>query len=110
LSLNEIIENEFRLSEEDDASGLGVEMQWMTADEQLEEAFNFYPGIAALKKQYIPIGKCLQGSGDPYFTKEVNNILEVYRIPHESVFDGEIDESQIEYVCHLNELIAKNAV
>lgn len=108
LSEQELIGEYFELSEESDASGLGVDMQWMTPNEQLQEAFEFYPGISALKKKYVPIGKCLQGSGDPYFIKEENSLLQVYRIPHESVIDDDLDESQIEFVCTVNKLIHRN--
>ncbi|MGC3945452.1 MAG: hypothetical protein QM762_13215 [Chryseolinea sp.] len=105
LSKQGIIGNDFELSEKVDASGFGVEMRWMAPEEQLEEAFRFYPGIEAIKKKYIPVGICLRGSGDPYFIKEDSSILKIYRIPHESAINGDIDESQIEYVCQLDDLI-----
>jgi hypothetical protein len=55
------------LDEDADESGLGVEMRGMSADEILDEATEAYPGIAAVRVGYVPIGSCPTGSGDPGF-------------------------------------------
>ena len=99
-----IIGSKFKLLEQEDKSGLGVNMQWLTPQEQIEESFQFYPGMIAIKKGYIPIGKCLYGSGDPYFIKQ-NTLFKVYRVPHDCVVDNKMNELQVEYICTLDELI-----
>lgn len=97
------------LTEFEDNSGLGVEMKWMSAEEQIDEAQNFYPGIVAIKKKFYPIGECLSGSGDPYFVKFDGNQWMVYRIPHNAIVNNELEIQQIEYVCQLDFLISKLA-
>jgi hypothetical protein len=79
----------------------------MTPQEQIEEMKDFYPGIAAIKKKYFPIGKCMGGSGNPYFIKkEDDGKINIYRIPHEAVNEAdELDESQVEYICALSYLL-----
>ena len=57
----------FSLTPEEDESGLGVEMQWMTPQQIVDEATSAYPGIAAVELGYVPVGTCLEGSGDPFF-------------------------------------------
>ncbi|HEX8549537.1 MAG TPA: hypothetical protein VF691_21420 [Cytophagaceae bacterium] len=42
-----LIGKDFSLSDEDDFSGIGVNMKWLTPDEQIDEGFNNYPGMAA---------------------------------------------------------------
>jgi hypothetical protein len=84
------------VDDDDDASGLGVEMKWMTPADMVDEATNFYPGIVALPRGYIPIGICLQGSGDPYFFRQRDG--SVVRIPHDAATEEDLDEEQIEVV------------
>ena len=89
----------FYLSEDEDLSEIGVEMQWMSPEESLDEISNAYPGIDAHKKGYIPVGICLVGSGDPYFIKTNSSGFALVRIPHDACRGGELDETQIELVC-----------
>jgi hypothetical protein len=103
-----IIGQEFRLNEEDDYSELGVEMSWMTPEDQIEEAFNFYPCKVAVNYGYIPIGKCMYGSGDPYcleFSKD--NIWNIVRVPHDSIVDDKLNIDEIEYVNKLTFFLQK---
>jgi hypothetical protein len=94
-----IIGESFSLSEEYDLSDFGVELQIMTVDEQMDESLNLYPGIASLKKGYLPLGICLEGSGDPYFIKDVNSTIFLYRIPHNSLTEKqELLEDDVELV------------
>lgn len=90
----------FSLAEESDLSEMGVELKWMTAEQMVDEATNAYPGIAAIKKGYLPFGSCLEGSGDPYFLKvgKEHNDTPVVRIPHDAIINEEVDESKVEIV------------
>ncbi len=100
-----VIGKEFSLDEEQDESEFGVEMQWMTVEEQLEEAYNVYPGILALPIGYYPIGKCLEGSGDVYFISKKDKEPKVFRIPHDAILNDEINESEIDFICNLKTLL-----
>ncbi len=101
-----LIERYFSLSEQEDNSNFGVEMQWMTIQEQIDEIYNAYPSKVAIKYDFYPVGKCLEGSGDPYFVKQdKKNDFKIYRIPHESVTDDILDLNEIDYICSLQELL-----
>jgi len=92
----------FTLSEILDESDLGVDMEWLSPKQMVEEALEFYPGIVAIQLGYLPIGSCLIGSGDPYFLKMTldNDDPSLVRIPHDILDENEkIDESEIEQVC-----------
>src|SRR5262249_12025880 len=93
---------DFSLSEVNDESGLGAEMHWLTPDQIIDEATNTYPGIAAIRCRYLPVGSCLVGSGDPYFLKiDESGDPAIVRIPHEAAKadNDELDESRVEIVC-----------
>lgn len=94
-----VIGYDFSLPEYQDSSGIGVDMRWLSADESIEEATEFYPGIAAMNCSYFPVGKCLEGSGDPYFVDINSKELVVVRIPHDAV-TGELllSREQVEVV------------
>jgi hypothetical protein len=90
----------FRLSEDQDQSGLGVAMRWLTPPQMISETVETYPAIAAAASGYLPIGMCLKGSGDYYFLKtDSGDDPPVVRIPHDAV-DGEYKllEDQVEVV------------
>lgn len=106
----EVIGRGLSLGEEQDVSGLGVEMQWMTVKEQLEEAYECYPGMLVVNRGYYPVGKCLEGSGDPYFINKEDNVLKLYRIYHDAILNDEINESEIDFVCDLKILLELNRV
>lgn len=79
----------FLLSEDDDESHLGVDMRWMTPHEIIDESLLAYPGVIAVKEGYLPIGKCMEGSGDPYFSRmNASGDPQVVRVPHGSVDIG----------------------
>lgn len=89
----------FELDEDDDASGLGVELKWMNAEEMADEAINAYPGKAVQALGYLPVGICLMGSGDPYFLRlQTGGDPTLVRVPHDAVVDEQIQESSIEVV------------
>ena len=95
-----LVGTEFSLSEEEDESGLGVEMQWLTPAQMISETIDTYPGIVAVPLGYLPVGMCLVGSGDPYFLKiNPGDDPPVVRIPHEAAdADGNLNSDLIEQV------------
>jgi hypothetical protein len=95
-----LVGTEFSLSEEEDESGLGAEMQWLTPAQMISETIETYPGIVAGPLGYLPVGMCLVGSGDPYFLKTGSgDDPPVVRIPHEAAgTDDTLNEDLIEQV------------
>lgn len=86
--------SEFVLSAQLDESTLGVSMRWLMPSEIVSEATEAYPGIAAIRFDYLPIGVCLLGSGDPYFIKlGPSDDPPLVRIPHEAI------DSQASLIC-----------
>lgn len=77
-----------RLDAQLDQSRLGVELRWLNPRGILEEAFELYPGINALKIGLIPVAACKLGSGDPYFIS-VNEGEDppLLRVCHEGFID-----------------------
>ena len=104
LKKYEIISQRFSILPEKDPTGIGVEMEWMTPEDQIEEALEFQPGISALSEMYLPIGNCLVGSGDPYFLKLTEGSFNIYRIPHDAINNEELKIDEVEYICLLHEL------
>ena len=71
----------------------------MTAEQSEDEAENFYPGMSAAKKHYVPVAMCLIGSGDYYYINSNDGKSgALYRIYHDSVKDEKIAENGIEKV------------
>jgi hypothetical protein len=94
------------LSDDDDRSGMGAEIQWMDPGKMISEATEVYPGILAAKRGYIPVGMCLEGSGDSYFYRASDGAI--VRIPHDGSTEEELDEESIEVVARsLEELVKK---
>lgn len=82
----------FSLDENDDESGMGVDLVWFTAEQMIEEALSAYPGKVVLNLGYLPFAACLVGSGDPYFLKMKGSALKnptVVRIPHDLVAEDD---------------------
>ena len=74
------------LSNADDASGIGVDLAVFSEEESLDEATNFYPGIVVAVDGYVPVARCLSGSGDPYFIKTSEGSGgRLYRVYHDAV-------------------------
>ena len=105
-----LVETDFGLSEQEDNSGLGVNMKWLSPSQMISETVEAYPGIAAADSGYLPIGMCLEGSGDPYFLKTTTGDDPLLvRVPHEAV-DAErrLREDQVEIVAdRLSEFLEK---
>ena len=90
---------EFALGEDEEESGLGVEMQWLTPAQMVSEAVDAYPGILAVPAGYLPVGMCLTGSGDPYVLAGAGDDPPLVRIPHEAAAGAErLDLARIERV------------
>jgi hypothetical protein len=104
LSTYNIIGQTFFIPDDKDPTKLGVDMEWLTPDSQVEEAFEYFPGRLVIEKGYLPIGMCLSGSGDPYFLKTINQSYMVFRIPHDAVIDGSYNYDCIEFIYMLDEL------
>jgi hypothetical protein len=49
------------LSDQLDISGLGVDLQFLTADQSIDEATNFWPGIGVANQNYYDLGHALSG-------------------------------------------------
>lgn len=86
----------FSLDDEQDESGLGAEFRWMSLDEMIDEATVVYPGISAIRQGFLPVGICLEGTGDPYFLRVKDGVL--VRIPHDAVVNNELDVNRVEKV------------
>lgn len=95
-----LVGTEFSLSEDEDESGLGVEMRWLSPAQLISETIEAYPGIPAGAVGYLPVGICLVGSGDPYFLKTGSgDDPPLVRIPHEAAGSVDyLDVSLIEQV------------
>jgi hypothetical protein len=96
LTENPLVGLNFTLDDEDDESGLGAELKWMNSDEMLSEATEAYPGLVACPLGYLPVGICLEGSGDPYFLRLDDAAL--VRVPHDAVGDDGLNEDAVEVV------------
>jgi hypothetical protein len=86
------------LSDAEDATGIGVSLQWMSATEMLSEANDASPGREARREGFVPIGKCLEGSGDPYFIAMTGDDPALVRIPHTAARGGALNRSAVETV------------
>ena len=90
----------FKLGKDLDASGVGVDMDWMNSEAAIGEATGFTPSMQAASLGLMPVGECTLGSGNPYFVDTRDARLPLVRIPHTAV-DAEtdaLDEAQIERV------------
>jgi hypothetical protein len=76
--------------EELDQSGLGANLKFLNAEQSIDEAENFWPGIGVAKDGYVPVGSCLCGSGNYYYIKTSDGPAgQLYRIYHDAVdLDG----------------------
>ena len=104
-----IIGQKFILSKDIDKSKYGVDMEWLSPQDQIDEAFDFYPGIVAVKNNFLPVGSCCAGSGNPYFIRRQGDEWCVYRILHDMITDESLAEGGIEYIETLSCFIS-NAV
>ena len=95
VKANNLIGSYIEIPEERDLSGLGIEMKIMDEKSIIEEAQELYPGLVVLKDNFIPVGECQLGSGDPYFINQNDGINgPIYRIYHDVVFDEDYDKEE----------------
>ena len=86
LTTNSLIGQYCEIPEASDLSELdGGDLKIFDESEILEEANEFYPGLAVIKDGFIPVASCSEGSGDPYFIniKDGPNGC-LYRIYHDA--------------------------
>jgi len=86
LTTNSLVGQSCAIPEQCDLSELdGGDLKIFDENEIVNEANEFYPGLAVRKDGYIPVASCLQGSGDPYFinVNDGNNGC-LYRIYHDA--------------------------
>ena len=61
----------------------------------MDEATNFWPGIAVAKDGYVPVGSCLSGSGDYYYIRATDGAAgALYRIYHDAVEENGYDPNE----------------
>ena len=67
VAQNSLTGKDVSIPEDADQSKLGAELRILDEDGIRSEAEDVYPGIAVVKDGFLPVGSCLEGSGDPYF-------------------------------------------
>ncbi|WP_323756071.1 hypothetical protein [Roseivirga sp.] len=84
---------EIEIPESKDLSELGASFKIMNEKESIDEMLNFYPSIIVKHQNYIPIGNCCVGSGDPYFINSDDGPNgKLYRVYHDEVIDETYDK------------------
>ncbi|WOI35824.1 hypothetical protein R1T43_18030 [Alteromonas sp. CI.11.F.A3] len=83
---NELVGEYCEIPESADLSELdGGNLKLLDEYQILNEANEFYPGIAVKKFGYIPVASCSLGSGDPYFININDGVNgNLYRIYHDA--------------------------
>lgn len=95
------------LSEQADESRFGAELRWMTAEQMVDEATGAYPGIPAASRGFLPVGICLEGTGNPYFLRLGDGAI--VRIPHDAATEDDLDGSQVDLVARSIEALVDAA-
>ena len=110
LKANDLRGKNCRLSECEDESGVGADLRIFTDEESIDEATNFWPGIAVAADGYVPVASCLTGSGDPYFIKASEGSGgRLYRVYHDAVGEsGYNADEAIALVLHSYELLLRH--
>ncbi|MEM9348286.1 MAG: hypothetical protein AAGB26_16885 [Planctomycetota bacterium] len=99
LDKNHLVGLSFCIPEEHDASGIGADLKLMSLEDAIQEANEFYPGIAAYPSGFIPVAMCSVGSDDPYFILSTDNAPgPLYRIYHDSCSESGLADDAIEVV------------
>ena len=96
---NSLEGKQLEIPEHQDLSEIGCELQILNEEQSISESTQNFPGIVAIKFGWTPVAMCLAGSGDYYYI----NINEgksgaFYRIPHDSVSEGNISYDDIDIV------------
>ncbi len=99
VAINDIVGKAFELDEKSDLSTMGADMNIMTEAQCIDEATECYPGIIAVKTDFIPVAMCTIGSGDYYYiNKRDGKSGALYRIYHDAICDDELETDGIEKV------------
>ena len=89
---NSLTGKDVSIPEDADLSGLGAELRLLDEDGIRSEMEDVYPGIVITKDGFIPVGSCMEGSGDPYFIKTSDGAGgPLYRIYHDAVGEDGYD-------------------
>jgi hypothetical protein len=74
------------IDEDDDASGLGADLLFLTEAQSDDELANCWPGLGVGKDGYVPVAACATGSGDYYYIDSREGAGgALYRIYHDAV-------------------------
>ena len=75
----------FSLDLDEDQSGVGADVLWLTPEQMISEARDSEPGLSIMSSGFIPVGACAQGSGDPYFLdlRDMSANPPFVRVPHD---------------------------
>src|SRR5262245_56616592 len=75
----------FSLSANDDRSGLGADVIWLTPAQMVSESCECQPGLSMRALAFLSIGACAVGSGDFYYLDLRNGSDDpsVVRVPHD---------------------------
>ena len=86
---------EIDIPEEIDLSELGANFEIFDELDIRKEAEDLYPGIAVAKDGFVPVGGCLEGSGDPYFIDQNDGPAgPLYRIYHDMFGGDDYDKDE----------------
>ena len=98
------------ISEDSDLSGLGAEMQFLTAAQSDDELENAWPGIGVAGDGYMPVAWCALGSGDYYYINSSDGPNgPLYRIYHDAVGpDGYDAQSAVAQVLDQYETVLRS--
>ena len=80
-----LADTSFDLTEAQDLSGLGAEVNWLPVKHMIREACDMEPGFTVVRSGFIPFGQCAIGTGDPFFfdMRGGSNNPSVVRVPHD---------------------------
>lgn len=98
------------LKPQDDITGKGVSLTWLTPDLMISESLDYYPGIVAHQLGYLPFGYNDEGSGEYYFlqTRQQNDPPVVRIRTKPTVEDVHHLDEHVELVCgRLSDFILK---
>jgi hypothetical protein len=91
---------DFSLTEEQDLSGLGADLVWLTPKQMIGEACEMEPGFTIVPSGFLPFGGCSVGTGDPFFLdmRDGSNDPPVVRVPHDYAGGGSYPLDALELV------------
>jgi hypothetical protein len=83
---HELVDKSASLTEDEDMSGVGAEVEFLTEDQSNDELENCWPGIGVAKDGFVPIASCKIGTGDYYYINSNDGSNgPLYRIYHDAV-------------------------